>query len=217
MKEIIPAFIPNTFFDLKDAAAVVKQYSKTFHVDVMDSSCTPKNSWPYNDNDTNFKNIQEEKEGLPYWDDLSYEVHIMMKNPKDAIVEWFKAGASRIVIHADYDIPTTVLEPVKGFMDITIAILPSTPIEKLDQWIPFISGIQIMGSDHIGESGIMLDEKALEMAKKIQEKYPNIPLAIDIGVNEETVDTLIQAGFSKLITNSWFWESEEKEALVKWV
>lgn len=215
MREIVPAFIPNSFFDLKDAAAIVKEYSKIIHVDVMDGSCTEKNSWPYNNNDTNFKNIQEEKEGLPYWQDLSYEIHLMMKNPAEAILEWFKAGASRIVIHADYGLSTAILEPVKGFVEVTIAILPSTPIKNLEQWIPFVSGIQIMGSNHIGEGGIPLDPKALEIAKLIQEKYPHIPLAIDIGVNEGTVDTLIQTGFSKLITNSYFWESEDKEAVMK--
>ena len=42
---------------------------------------------------------------------------------------------------------------------------------------------------------------------KLLKKYPDLPIEVDIGVNEETAPKLVKAGTTKLITGSVLFNS----------
>jgi ribulose-phosphate 3-epimerase len=72
-----------------------------------------------------------------------------------------------------------------------------------------------MGNDKIGFGGVSLDEKVYDRIKLLREKYSDLPIEVDIGVNEQTAPKLVQAGATKLITGSVLFNSYDKIGLVE--
>ena len=66
-----------------------------------------------------------------------------------------------------------------------------------------------MGNDKIGYHGVELDEKVYEKIKILREKYSDLPIAVDIGVNETTAPLLIQAGATKLVIGSAIFNTDD--------
>jgi len=68
--------------------------------------------------------------------------------------------------------------------------------------------IQLMGIDNVGFQGQIFDEKVIAKIKEVKKKYPNLPIQIDGGVNQETAPLLLDAGADRLIIGSAIFESE---------
>jgi pentose-5-phosphate-3-epimerase len=49
------------------------------------------------------------------------------------------------------------------------------------------------------------------MIAKLRREYPDLEIAIDIGVNIETKDALLEAGVTKLISGGTILDSEDPE------
>src|SRR6185503_8014192 len=88
----------------------------------------------------------------------------------------------------------------EGSVSVGVAIKPGTEIARLEPFISGVDFIQVMGNDELGKHGMELEEKAVEMIKTLHSMYPERIIAIDIGVNTETAETLVSAGVSKLIS-----------------
>jgi ribulose-phosphate 3-epimerase len=66
-----------------------------------------------------------------------------------------------------------------------------------------------MGSDSIGHAGEDLDESVFDKIVEIKERYPDLTIAVDIGVNDETAQDLADAGATKLVSGSFIFESPD--------
>src|SRR3989344_5430112 len=98
---------------------------------------------------------------------------------------------------------------IRDVVEIGVALKPGTPLEKLFPLIPFINFVQCMGNDKIGHQGVTLDEKVYEKIKIIRAKYPDLPIGVDIGVNETTAPLLIEAGATKLAAGSAIFNTDD--------
>ncbi len=87
-------------------------------------------------------------------------------------------------------------------VEIGIALKPSTDNELLTPFISQIDCIQCMGNEELGRHGSPLDVSVLEKIKTLREKYPEMNIAIDIGVHEETASSLVDAGVDTLVAGS---------------
>jgi len=87
-------------------------------------------------------------------------------------------------------------------MEIGISINIDTPLEKVFPLIANVDFLQCMGIDKVGFQGQEFDEKVIENIKILREKFPDIVISIDGGVNFETAPLLINAGASRLIIGS---------------
>ena len=76
--------------------------------------------------------------------------------------------------------------------------------------------IQVMGNDHLGKHGMELDFKAVELIKSLRKLYPERTIAIDIGVNTDTVETLVSAGANKLISGSEILDADNPKEVYKY-
>mgnify|MGYP001573218815 FL=1 len=65
-----------------------------------------------------------------------------------------------------------------------------------------------MGNDKIGHHGVELDERVYKKIEDLKNKNSQIPIAIDIGVNEETIQLLVKAGATKLVSGSTILNSD---------
>ena len=104
---------------------------------------------------------------------------------------------------------------IRDSVQIGIAFKPGTPLADVSPLISFVDFVQCMGNDKIGFGGVSLDEKVYERIELLREKYPDLPIEVDIGVNEQTAPLLVKAGATKLITGSALFNSLDKIGLVE--
>jgi pentose-5-phosphate-3-epimerase len=82
--------------------------------------------------------------------------------------------------------------------------------------LPQADFVQFMGNDKIGHSGVELDNSVINKIKYFHEKHHSTTIQIDIGVNEETIPKLKEAGVSRFISGSSIFNVPNiKEAITK--
>jgi len=224
MVEIIPAILPEDFSDLEEKLSLVAGHVPMVHVDISNATLAKKSNWPYSGDQTDFLKIVNEVEGFPFWEDVSFEAHLMVNHPKEIIEDWILAGAERLVIHIEsfedeHDLSRT-LNILKNRFDknsthlgieIGLAVNFETPLEKVYPHVLEADFIHLMSIDEIGEQGEKFDKKIFDRIRDLKEKFPETILAVDGGVNLENAPELIEAGANRLIIGSAIFASVDPE------
>ena len=206
---IIPAIMPMTFKELEEKTFIVKDLVDFVQVDIMDGKFTKHSSWPYKKlPDPFFEAIKTENKGLPYWENINYEFDLMVENPEEIVEDFLNAGASRIIIHVEtIKNWAKIIENLKGKVEIGVAINIATPNELLASFVQDADFIQCMGITRIGFQGEPFDERVIEKVKEIKKLYPNKIISVDGGVNDENIPELTEAGASRLVEGTAFFDN----------
>lgn len=216
MVEIIPAIIPNNFEELKEKVEFVKDFTSYVQIDVMDGSITPEKSWPYirTSQKKDFDKLRNEEEGLPFWQDVNFEIDLMINGAEEPALEWISAGATRMIFHIETKVDVVgFLKKIENIQsgifktEIGLAIGIETPNEELFPFIEKIDFIQFMGIKNIGFQGEKFYDKVFEKIKDLRNKYPQTIISVDGGVNLENAPELISAGVNRLVSGSTIFES----------
>ncbi len=226
MVEIIPAIIPKNYEDLKNNIALVRGVVPLVQIDICDGIFVKSTTWPFHGGefDFHFQAILNEQEGMPFWEDIDFELDMMVENAVDNFDLYTKLGPKRIIFHLE---AVGNLEEFKHFLEgidmyirdsiqIGVAINPSTPLEQLYPLTNYIDFVQCMGSDQLGFHGVELDEKVYDNIKTLRGKYSDLPIAVDIGVNMDTAPRLVEAGATKLIAGSAIFNTDDIIGRVEW-
>ena len=218
MIDVVPAIIPDSFETLSEKAERVRELVPRVQIDIANGSYAPTRTWPYT-NDGHIARLLSQDEGLPFWEDLSYEVDMLVRNPEDVLDQWIDIGVDAVIIHIESTSEHSLIlqKARERNVEIGWALKPSTPNQTLFDIIESAgmpNFIQVMGSDTIGHSGVELDEVVYEKIADIRAMYPELPIAVDIGVNEDTATALIDAGATKLVAGSAIFEAPDvREAI----
>jgi len=178
MNEIIPAILPKDVEDLIHKAGMLPLEIPFFHMDVLEEDI-----WA--------ENINKE-----------FEAHLMVKDPHSIMNRWVERGAKRLIIHK----PDAEIAKFRDRTEIGLAAEMDTHLEEVFPFVDFVDFIHLMSIDEIGEQGHPLDEKIFDRIKQVREKYPEIPISIDGGINAKNYKKLIEAGATRLIVGSHFKE-----------
>jgi ribulose-phosphate 3-epimerase len=203
MIQVVPAIIPQNKEQLTEEIHLVSSFSSLVQIDISDGIFTPTKTWPYNGIDVDFfEKLKKEEEGMPEWESVDFEFHLMVKSPEEVVSDFISAGATSIVAHIEAtDNFQKVIDLCREYqISVGAAIKPSTDINSLKPFVPELDFIQVMGSDMLGKHNVPLDSKAVEIIKSLQNLYPERIIAIDIGVTEDTEGILVSAGADKLIS-----------------
>ncbi len=225
MTEIIPAIMPDSFNDLVAKATRIKGVLPLAQIDIMDGVFVGSKSWPYRNageaNDVHFLGMKNQEEALPFFEELDYEIDLMIAEPEKHIEEWLPLGASRLIFHIEsiknhelffnHDFFIEGARQIGGqtVIEVGLAIDPGTPLEKIEQYIEKFDFIQCMGIAKIGYQGEPFDERVLAHVNALRIKYPNLPISIDGGVNLESAPLLRAAGATRLVSGSAIFNSED--------
>src|SRR5574337_1281408 len=101
MVEIIPAVIPEKFSDIEHEVQKVKDLVKLVQIDIDDGRFVEAKSWPYVGDTGEFEKLIKEEIGLPFWEDVDYEFHLMIENPEQSLENWIRLGASGIIVQVE--------------------------------------------------------------------------------------------------------------------
>lgn len=220
MLEIIPAIMPRNYEDLKNRVALVRGIVPLVQIDICDGIFVKNQTWPYDekDNDTsNFNLIMEEKEGMPFWEDIDFELDLMVVDAVENFSTYMKLGPKRIVFHIEAignisefkDFLEGLDTYIRDTVQIGVAINTRTNIENIFPLVNYVDFVQCMGIEHIGFQGEGFDEKVLEHIKTLKEKYPDVIIAVDGSVNFDTAPKLIDAGVNRLVIGSAIFKSND--------
>lgn len=223
MPEIIPAILPKSFTDLKLGLEQVAGLVPFVQLDILDGKFTPERTWPnIGGTDPEFVKIIREEEGFPLWDEIDFEVDLMVADPEEEFQRWVSAGAKRLIPHFEsFKTPDVAKAFAEKFqsqyggdgsflaLELGMAINIDTPIEVLELLIEHINFVQCMGIAKIGYQRQPFDERVLEKVRAIREKYPELTISIDGGVNLETGAQLLDAGADRLVVGSAIYGSDD--------
>ncbi|HLP86543.1 MAG TPA: hypothetical protein VK153_01550 [Candidatus Paceibacterota bacterium] len=210
MAEIIPAVLARDYTELNEKISKFVNISNMVQIDICDGKFVPSTSWPMGRNDqASVDDILDEKEGMPFWENIDFELDLMVINAHKQFDFFMKLGAKRIVFHLEAETESDFkdflesLDPYfKDNISIGLAINTTTSISKLDPYINLIDFVQCMGIEHIGYQGEPFDERVIEQVKELRAKYPELKISIDGSVNENTAPALVEAGANCLVIGS---------------
>lgn len=213
MIHVVPAILPENFEHLETQMGVVKGHVDRVQIDIANGSYAPSTTWPFSNN-KQFEELKNGEEGLPFWRELDVELDMLVEYPEKYLGDWLSIGIAAAIIHIESTTKHShILENVRmSDTELGWGVKPNTPNEKLFRIIEEADQpdfVQIMGNDKIGYHGVELDPRVYEKARAIREKYPELPIAVDIGVNEETAPKLVEAGVTKLVSGSAIFEADD--------
>jgi len=216
MTTVVPAIIPHKKEQIEEEIRKVSKFAKLIQIDISDGIFVPTKTWPYNNQDIDyFEKLKKEEEGWPMWEDVEFEIHLMVKFPEHVVMEWIKTGATTIIAHVEATEHFQKVIDICKEKDVSIgiAIKPSTDESLLVPFVSQVDFIQVMGSDRLGKHGVPLENKAVEKIRTLHHLYPERIIAIDIGVTTETRDKLTEAGATKLVSGGAILGTENSEEI----
>jgi len=232
MAEIIPAILPKNYEDLKNKISLVRGHAPVAQIDICDGVFVKTATWPFlgrrdegeeflnNDFDLHFHNILDEKEGIPFWEDIDFELDLMVGNAVEDFDIYSKLGPRRIIFHIETPAIERDLEEFKNFLEgidpyirdvieLGVAISPTMPVEQVFPLVFHIDFVQVMGIDYEGVQGEKFDEKCLQHVQKLREKFHDLVISVDGGVNFATAPKIISAGANRLVIGSAIFNTDD--------
>jgi len=206
--EIIPAIMPESYEEIESSVRLVRHSVHTVQLDLMDGVFVPEETWPFLSGSNDLPLFQKGDLGFPLWNDMNYELDLMVARPEERLEDWLGMGASRIVFHYasvhDWNKIHQIDHIARNFIEIGVAITIHDTLEDIYPLIDekVVDYVQCMGINEIGYQGEPFEPKILDVIKTLRKKYPELPLSIDGGVSTETIESLYQAGITRFVSGS---------------
>ena len=216
--EIIPAIMATSYEDLIDKVSAVKGITKMVQIDVMDGKFVDSKSWPYiKAEDKHFLQIIKQEEGLPEWQDIDFEIDLMIRDVENEASKWIAAGATRLVVHYKSEPEEVIKRVLKDSKDKGVEVALDFELDmSIEEIVKILrnfkkeeivlDGVQIMGIDKIGFQGEKFDHKVISYIKEIHKEFPELIISVDGGVKPEYAKPLSDAGVSRLVVGSAIYE-----------
>lgn len=219
MVEIVPAVLPKNFKDLEKHLAAVRpgaSGAKVVQIDVVDGVFVHNRTWPYRDEGT-FAKVVEEEKGLPFWEEFDFQFDLMIDHPETRVMDFVHAGGNHIILHAR---SAGALEAFQKLVELReeggalsfkagIALLSSAQPEELEPFEAQFDFIQIMGIAKVGYQGEPFDKHAIYLVERMRKRYPDLVIQVDGGVSMENANALVKAGASRLVVGSAIFKQDD--------
>ena len=167
------------------------------HIDVMDGTFVPSISFGM----PLIKSIRKESS-------LYFDVHLMIQDPERYIQRFRECGADMLTIHAEAcsDLPFTLDVIHSKGMQTGVAINPSTPVNVLERVLDKVDMVLVMSVNpgFGGQKYIPETARKLKELRKMLDATGNyeVLIQVDGGINETTVDQVLEAGANIIVAGS---------------
>lgn len=199
--EIIPGILENTQSVFQDKFKLAAQFAKTIQVDIIDKDFADRVVQP----DLSFtKNY-----------DTALELHLMVKNPSEWIDSYPGLNIKRIIGHVELmdniskfidQAKNRGTEPFLG-IDLPTQIADYIKYEYIERGL---KGFLVM-TVKAGHSGQEFDPEALDKAEQIRQKFPDINIEIDGGVNKDNIEESVAKGVNLFTATSAIFQGNDAE------
>ena len=124
--------------------------------------------------------------------DLNFEAHLMVKEPEKIVQRWIGRGAKKIIAHKYIDLA--------GEAQFGLAFGLDKAVENIEN----ADFVHLMSIAEIGEQGHPFDTKVFDRIESVKEKFPQIIISVDGGINVSNYQILENLGVDRLIVGSGF-------------
>lgn len=207
--EIIPAIMPEQYDEIESMTGMVKNHVNTVQLDLMDGRYVPEKTWPFvYGTDRDLRDLLSEEISLPFWEEMNYELDLMIERPEEQLDTWLNIGASRIIFHHasvhSWETIAAIDPVIREFIVLGCAV---TVHDNLADIFPLIekgivSYVQVMGISHIGYQGEPFEPGSLELIQTLRNKYSELEIGVDGGVSSESIADLFDAGATRFVSGS---------------
>ena len=190
MIEIIPTIVPDSFASVCEVSAKYAPSTSFFQIDVADGKFAPNTTWAASIGDV-----------LPK--EFSYEVHMMVANPREVGLAFAKAGAHTLIGHVEAFGSAESAQKIfnewksAGVKSVAVAALLQTPLETLEPYVPLVDFVLFMTIAKIGVQGFPFKQSSIARIAAFRSAHPETIIAVDGGVSEKNIAALARAGASR--------------------
>ena len=174
------------------------------HIDVMDGSFVPEITY----GEPVIRSIRKLTK-------LPFDVHLMIEKPELHVESFAKSGADWITFHWEAtNHAHRVIQMIhEAGKKAGVAVFPGSPVSLLSEILPSADIILVMtvnpgwGGQKIIDSCV---EKVAQLKKYRGEHGLNFKLSVDGGINNETLQSVIDAGTDIVVSGSCFFNGSLK-------
>ncbi len=205
--EIIPAIMPESYEEIDSLVRAVRHSVQTVQIDILDGVYVRKKTWPITAM-TDLKLFGTGDLGFPLWDQMNYELDLMVARPEENLAEWLSMGASRVIIHYasvhNWELIKNIDQITRNFLELGLAVTVHDDLEKIYELLDnhTVDFIQCMGISSVGYQGEPFEPKILEVINTLKERYPDLLISVDGGVSTDTIAPLYSAGARRFVSGS---------------
>ena len=135
------------------------------------------------------------------------DAHLMIDSPDSFLEEFARAGANRIIVHAEAckDLPSILQSIKKLKVEAGVAINPETAVTKAERVLDMTDSVQVM-TVHPGFAGqrFMEDQlsKIQRLRREIDQRHLKTSLVVDGGIDPKTAPLAVKSGATVLVAGS---------------
>lgn len=198
MYKLAPSILSADFAHLGDQIAILEENGVEWvHIDVMDGAFVPQISFGM----PVIKSIRKSTK-------LFFDVHMMVEEPGRFTEVLKDCGADMITVHAEAcrHLDRTLQAIRNCGMKAGVVLNPATPLCVIDYVMDRLDMVLLMSVNpgFGGQSYIpAVTQKIRDLRKKLDDAgHADVPIEVDGGVNEKTVDEVLDAGAEILVAGS---------------
>ncbi|MEN9413354.1 MAG: hypothetical protein RLZZ342_441 [Candidatus Parcubacteria bacterium] len=190
MIEILPTVVPKSARAVETFAARWDGIASVLHIDATDGDFAFPTTW------------------IPVPGDLLpvrpvWEAHVMARNPRAVGERFIRAGAWRIIGHAEALEGEEGEETLQGWRamgarEVGISLLLNTPLVEAAHLAPHADVVHLMTIRKIGAQGQEFVRDALERIAEAKRLFPRAVISVDGGINEKTIADVVRAGATRM-------------------
>lgn len=149
------------------------------------------------------------------------EVHMMVSNPELWIVPMKDAGVNRFTFHIEAtrdskEVLRLVKEIRDNDMDVGIALSPETEVEVAMSILNIVAvDIVLIMTVKPGLGGQKFLPSMMPKVQFIRSKYHNLDIAVDGGINEQTIDAAAQSGANLIVVGTAVVKAKDPKGVIE--
>ncbi len=147
---------------------------------------------------------------------LPLHAHLMIQYPEKYLADYIDAGCSQIYFHLESEgNPEKIIKGIHSRKaKCGIVLNPDTSVDTVVPYLEKIDSVLIM-SVHPGFSGQKFIPEVLSKIKNIRKISPELDIAVDGGINDKTIDSILESGANVIIANSFVFSSKDSAKAVR--
>lgn len=208
--QIIPAILSN---DLSEIRHKIKQAIdlniSIVHLDVMEKEAVGNVSGGCSRDLFSLNDILLERIRGEEYPRILLDIHLMVQNPAVRTCAWYKHPCVRtVIVHAEQIHSNRLQHIVRPSRDFALAFNPNKELCIQPKHLKIVEQVMLMGVKP-GHGGQTLDNRVFMRLEELR-NIGKSKVSIDGGVNESTIQRIVNSGFDECVSGSFFWKDPEK-------